>query len=507
MAVALAALVAAQPAADARCRSTCTDELRACRTQCAPLRGVDRRQCRGRCADTSTCAAPGAPVPTLAYSVNECTEDAQGLLTIAQKLVVRRGNCDPVTIMTTVAQLQDPLPAGYGSCRNYGRIRIGFLSAPVGRFQRVGVLANGSGVVFEVASYPVLEGLALPPSPEDGLYFVRAGDTRPRKLGPPLGFGFLELVRENFGPLPFTLDQTDSASFAASPDGHRIAFTALVPDPRGIAVRQIVVLDVKSGTRTQVTHFPPSPPGAKGTCCPLFVNDRTLIFFDGVSGKLSTVSADGSDMPQPIPAIDAVAGATVIPQFGIFSGRSGNAYPLVVPGDLERSYNPSDRRRELFFLQGIRALQLTDLRYPDTGWAATLGIDRVTFSASADPIPGSNPFGVCQLFSVPARGGPLRQLTRFPDDGLQKQGCGVPTVFDASCRVNALFQDLRTRTVLFVSSCDPLGRTRHGEQVFTMRPDGTGLRQLTDFAGLETRPDGSVHVEMGGPYATSAALR
>src|SRR5262249_31153496 len=112
-----------------------------------------------------------------------------------------------------------------------------------------------------------------------------------------------------------------------------------------------------------------------------------------------------------------------------------------------------------------------------------------------------------RFFSVRPLGGLVRQITGFPDDGLTKLGCGPPTTFGQSCRVNGLFQDLTTRTVLFVSSCDPLGRTRRGEQVFTMREDGTGLRQVTAFAGVDTSPDGSVHVEMGGPYATSASLR
>src|SRR4029453_10367808 len=151
MAVALAALVAAQPAADARCRSTCTDERRACRTQCAPLRGVDRRQCRRRCADTSTCAAPGAPLPVLAYAANEYVEDAHDLVTVTQKLVVRRGNCDPVTVMSASGQFQDTLrmliPERAGLW-TYGDLRIGSLSSISGRFQALGVLPPGKGVVF-----------------------------------------------------------------------------------------------------------------------------------------------------------------------------------------------------------------------------------------------------------------------------------------------------------------------------------------------------------------------
>ena len=34
-----------------------------------------------------------------------------------------------------------------------------------------------------------------------------------------------------------------------------------------------------------------------------------------------------------------------------------------------------------------------------------------------------------------------------------------------------------------------------------MRPDGTGLRQLTNARGMTTDPDGTVHVELPGPFA------
>jgi hypothetical protein len=33
-----------------------------------------------------------------------------------------------------------------------------------------------------------------------------------------------------------------------------------------------------------------------------------------------------------------------------------------------------------------------------------------------------------------------------------------------------------------------------------MRPDGTGLRQLTATRGLTTDPDGAIHVETLGPF-------
>ena len=57
---------------------------------------------------------------------------------------------------------------------------------------------------------------------------------------------------------------------------------------------------------------------------------------------------------------------------------------------------------------------------------------------------------------------------------------------------------------MFESSCDPLHANPYGGQLFAMRPDGLGLRQLTDAAGFTTNPDGSVHVELPGPFAYSS---
>ena len=39
-----------------------------------------------------------------------------------------------------------------------------------------------------------------------------------------------------------------------------------------------------------------------------------------------------------------------------------------------------------------------------------------------------------------------------------------------------------------------------------MRPDGAGIRQLTDAAGFTNNQDGSIRVELPGPFAYSAAL-
>jgi hypothetical protein len=67
-------------------------------------------------------------------------------------------------------------------------------------------------------------------------------------------------------------------------------------------------------------------------------------------------------------------------------------------------------------------------------------------------------------------------------------------------------QDATTGALLFMSSCNPFGANPDGEQVFALRPDGTGLRQLTrtlGASGIREPDDGIVHVELPGPYAYS----
>jgi hypothetical protein len=40
-----------------------------------------------------------------------------------------------------------------------------------------------------------------------------------------------------------------------------------------------------------------------------------------------------------------------------------------------------------------------------------------------------------------------------------------------------------------------------------MRPDGSGFRQLTEASGFVTETDGSLSVQLAGPFAYSASLR
>src|SRR5262249_2475659 len=159
------------------CHSTCTQQLKDCRQTC-PGGGQARRDCRAACAQRSTCTAPGSRIRTLAYVVNECSVDPQGMGSgLGQKLLIRRGNCDPVVVKEF-----KPTPGLDPLCRAYGESRIGVAAPVVGLFQhlfqRLAVLPDGSGVVFEVTS-PTAE-----PSAEDGIFFVLADASGRRFIVP-----------------------------------------------------------------------------------------------------------------------------------------------------------------------------------------------------------------------------------------------------------------------------------------------------------------------------------
>jgi hypothetical protein len=127
---------------------------------------------------------------------------------------------------------------------------------------------------------------------------------------------------------------------------------------------------------------------------------------------------------------------------------------------------------------------------------------QVLIAASANPF-GENPGEICQLFTISTRGDHLRQLTHVPWDGRPTPlgcvylapGCGIWELSPAVDQV--------TGTVLFSASCDPVGANPFGEQIFAMRSDGTGLRQLTSARGMTVDADGTAHVELAGPFAYS----
>lgn len=486
----------------AACKSTCSDELRACRTRCDRLQGVPRRHCRDRCEVESTCSAAGVRLRTAAYTVNACTGDATGHFAASEELVVRHGNCDPVTLMElpSVGPVADPL----GLCAIYGQFRIGAGSVAIARFQRIGVTPDGTGVVFELTNEHSVFPPVTPAPPDTGIFFIRRDGSGLRKLGPASQVPLIEVVPDPTSTLGLTLGGT-GATFALTfnPSGTLFAYEDLGPGPDGADASQVFVMEVATGARRQVTRVPAGPAGGPVSGNAFFVDDRTLLFWNAAATAPYRVNVDGSHL-RPIPNTIAIPGATVVPQFGV-ARRGTNVFPVHFPESPARSYAPGDDTRELFVIDGQRALQLTKLGFPDTGVYSQLMGDLVVFGASADPL-GENPQGICQLFSITTLGAALRQLTHLPADGREKRGCAI-TAPDLACRLNGLVLDPVTRVVAFLSSCDPFGRNPNGEQFFAMRPDGTRLRQTSAFRGVERLPDGGVHVEMAGPAEYSSVFR
>ena len=153
---------------------------------------------------------------------------------------------------------------------------------------------------------------------------------------------------------------------------------------------------------------------------------------------------------------------------------------------------------EVFLLDGKNLTQLTNFGRNDTdSTGGFVARGRVLFVASVNPW-GDNPHEICQLFSIDRLGTHLRQLTHLPWDGRPPTDCWDG---GGACNISHLFLDPIVGTVLFQSSCNPVGANPFGEQLFAMRPDGTGLRQLTSARGMTIDPDGTVHVELPGPFA------
>ena len=52
------------------------------------------------------------------------------------------------------------------------------------------------------------------------------------------------------------------------------------------------------------------------------------------------------------------------------------------------------------------------------------------------------------------------------------------------------------------TNCDPLGLNQNnGGQIFAVRPDGRGLRQLTDARGLVMEGTGTISGDLPGPWS------
>jgi hypothetical protein len=512
----------AAPRADGGCNARCRQDLAVCMaTQCA---GVDRVACRRRCKP--------AAIRTLAYVLSKC-EETKGSWVGRQELRIRRGDRDPVTVVNfgPSAPISDPL----GFCRSYAFTGFGSESVVGFPLQHLGVSPDGSAVVFEANDEsPFFRAISLS-SEENGIFFVRSDGTGLRRLGPPSRDPSFR-VGSAFGQYPVDLGQifTFSPPISFSPSGRRIAFTDLGPGAAGEEAVQIVVLDLESDQRMQVTHLPSGtpfspttcqPPVASPyflTCCPKFIDDETVIFQTstdpdgsnpGHDPSAFTVGIDGSGL-QRVSAPVVPPNAHLVPTFGL-AGLGTNlirfAFPEIPPKNPPNDipcFQTDFPVTEAAVQQGKNLLQLTKFDRVDT-FIGFLSASRARafFLASADPL-GMNPQGNCQLFSVDTLGRGLRQVTHF-DIELPHH---IPGCFCPSCGIGygyyrVVVQDPVTKAIVFNTGQNPLRLGNpYDDQIFAMGPDGNGLRQLTDAAGTTLTPDG-VGVESPGPFAYSAEIR
>lgn len=483
-------------------------------------------------------SSPPAPMPaarTLAYVVTDCHEDTHSL-SGSQRLEVVRAGGAPVT----VAEI--PTIGGFpalGLCPLYGASRNGGTAAYADPFQRVGISPDGSGVVYEVNfKFSLWTGLGVrnPLTPEqEGIFYVRADGTGTRRLGDPSRERAQRLGGIP-GPSMPSVPLYLATFFSFSPDGRTITFIDRGPGPAGEDAAQVVILDIATGARKPVTRLPmvtapyPSNPVAPAISYSGFWDDETIGFSsranpvdavhpDGLNpeGNFRTfvVKTDGTGLTMLPDLVGpaALPGSHIVPVFQItqpVTNSNSNVGFLTVPGTptnpLPPSFFPLDQpTQELFVLAPDHALQLTNFGRFDSGNATVDGDgQRVFFTASANPY-GTNPSENCQLFSVSTLGGDLRQLTHFNAGDHSTIGCfngAVDQMSDPTgCRFHGVNFDSDTQTIVFDSSCDPLGMNPSGAQIFAMRSDGTGLRQLTALRGVVTAADGkTVDVELPGPF-------
>lgn len=172
---------------------------------------------------------------------------------------------------------------------------------------------------------------------------------------------------------------------------------------------------------------------------------------------------------------------------------------MALPGKAVNPVPPAFNRTELFLFDGRNVLQLTNFKRSDTFAQTYRAPGRVLFTASANPF-GTNPDETCQVFSMSALGGGIHQLTRFHGGG--GTGCFIDFSGD-SCGILGAVLDPVTKAVGLWSNCGAPGQNPSGHQMFFMRPDGSGLRQVSQTRGRVVEPDGTLMVELPGPAGYS----
>jgi hypothetical protein len=451
-------------------------------------------------------------IRTLAYVVTECSEGPRRILA-SQKLQIRQADGRVVTVKEF--PMVGPLPP-LGFCELFAETRFGQGSIVVLPFQRLGVSPDGDLVIFEVTDdVSVLAAITdrdLVDPDEEGIFVVGADGTGLRRLGPASGsasFSFFSKLS-----IPGGATAVTEAVFSFRPDGSRVAFADLGPGPTAEEAAQIFTLDLTDGAREQVTHLPVLSAAEVGELAvnpPSFLDDDSIVFVtsteqDGVLWNEVDTDGTGETVRRFPPA--EVPGSVFVADLSLAADPT-ELFLLSLPGTPENEVEGlplMSTLKEVFLRDGEEVVQITDFGRADTGIGRgrLLGRDEETvlFVSSADPL-RSNPFNNCQFFSAGRRGEGLRQLTQFDTGEPSQAGC---TFFPISgCGVTVVGHEPANDTVRFLSNCDPLGTNPNGGQIFSMRFDGTQLRQLTSLRSATTEADGTVVVELPGPVAYPTA--
>jgi hypothetical protein len=464
-------------------------------------------------------------IRTLAYALSECRQDAVGSMVMRQALRIRRGDRDPITVVDLGPS--EPVPDPRGLCASFGRERWGSASVAMFPLQRLGVSPDGSGVVFEVNDEFSIAAPSRLSSEQKGLFFVRADGSGRRWLGPASRDRSFTIGPEWDISPDFWKLWIISPPILFSPNGRQIAFTDIGPGSDGGDTVQIFVLDLNgdlNGNRRQVTHLPSDTPPRSArydsapyfsTCCPRFIDNDTILFqtfadADGSNAKHDftafTVKSDGSGLTK-VPPPPALPDSHLVPSFAV-TGVGTNLARLTVSGTPVDPHPGFEFPIAEVFLQDRKNLvELTQFDRSDT----FLGFlnptrTRAFLLASADPL-GKNSGGYCQIFSVNTRARGLRQVTHLDSrvcGQIGHSGC-FETAGIGYSYYRVVFQDPVTETIVFDSGCDLLGTQGARYQIFAVRPNGDGLRQLTDASGVTSGPDG-FRVELPGPFAYSAPV-
>jgi hypothetical protein len=508
-----AAFGSASAEAAPSCSASCVERMAACSAErCAT--DTNRRHCRDVCRAVTGCAAGAARIRTIATVVSECRSSG-GFWTGRQRLEIRRGDCPPLTAMTIEGDVAAPDPLGI--CETYGRARGGAASMAVGALQGLAVSADGKSVLFQatddfVGQLKIGDNVISSPSfrvPVEGIFIVPSdGSAPPRRIAPQARVPPFAVRLRDQGPssLPITVGVTNGFDF--SPDGRLVVYTDRGPGRDGSDAQQLFILDVTEDSPTprqltgftsaEVVEYNPDGISLNG----VFIgNDRVGGFvYDGTQGgHLFTIGADGTDFePYRVPT----GGGNVVLDFGL-SGLASDVAGVTLQRHTDLPF--SGLVREIFVRDEHNVLQLTAMNRADTGDAFRLhDREHIVFAASGDPVEGSNRTNACQVFGIDIFGGHLRQLTHFEPDGPSPGGCSYAGREGCTSMQAVRVQDPVTAAIVFDTSCDPLRLIPVGQQVYAMRPNGSGFRQLTTYRGTTVSPDGTVSVELPGPIAYSA---